>query len=85
MVRRISGGGAMFAEPGDTITYSLYAPGSLVAGMSYAYLDDWVIGALNEDLGLTAWYQPLNDITSSQGKIGGAARSAWPAVPCCTT
>jgi lipoate---protein ligase len=78
VVRRISGGGAMLAEPGKTITYSLYAPGSLVAGMSYAesyaYLDDWVIGALTEDLGLDAWYQPLNDITSPQGKIGGAAQ-----------
>ena len=78
VVRRISGGGAMFAEPGNTITYSLYAPGSLVAGMSYAesyaYLDDWVIGALTEDLGLNAWYRPLNDIASTQGKIGGAAQ-----------
>jgi lipoate---protein ligase len=78
VVRRISGGGAMFAEPGNTITYSLYAPGSLVAGMSYAesyaYLDDWVIGALTGDLGLAARYQPLNDIASSQGKIGGAAQ-----------
>jgi lipoate-protein ligase A len=78
VVRRISGGGAMLAEPGKTITYSLYAPGSLVAGMSYAesyaYLDDWVIGALTGDLGLDAWYQPLNDITSPQGKIGGAAQ-----------
>ncbi len=27
VVRRISGGGAMLAEPGKTITYSLYAPG----------------------------------------------------------
>ena len=78
VVRRISGGGAMFIEPGNTITYSLYAPESLVAGMSYAesyaYLDDWVIGALTDDLGLSAWYQPLNDITSVQGKIGGAAQ-----------
>ena len=78
VVRRISGGGAMLAEPGNTITYSLYAPGSLVAGMScaqsYAYLDDWVIGALTGDLGLTAWYQPLNDIASPWGKIGGAAQ-----------
>jgi lipoate-protein ligase A len=41
---------------------------------SYAYLDDWVIGALTADLGLDAWYQPLNDITSPQGKIGGAAQ-----------
>ena len=78
VVRRISGGGAMLAEPGKTITYSLYAPGSLVAGMSYAesyaYLDDWVIGALTGDLGLNVWYRPLNDIASTQGKIGGAAQ-----------
>jgi lipoate---protein ligase len=78
VVRRISGGGAMFIEPANTITYSLYTPESLVAGMSfadsYAFLDDWVVCTLTGDLGLTAWYQPLNDITSSQGKIGGAAQ-----------
>ncbi|MFC7729396.1 lipoyl protein ligase domain-containing protein [Actinomadura keratinilytica] len=77
VVRRISGGGAMFVEPGNTITYSLYVPESLVAGMSfaesYAFLDDWVLGALGE-LGVKAWYQPLNDIASDQGKIGGAAQ-----------
>lgn len=77
VVRRISGGGAMFIEPGNTITYSLYAPASLVAGMSfadsYAFLDDWVLGALR-DLGIDAWYQPLNDITSPAGKIAGAAQ-----------
>ena len=43
VVRRISGGGAMFMEGGNCITYSLYVPGSLVAGLSYedsyAYLD----------------------------------------------
>jgi lipoate---protein ligase len=78
VVRRISGGGAMFIEPDNTITYSLYAPESLVAGLSfadsYAFLDDWVIGTLTGDLGLAAWYQPLNDIASGQGKIGGAAQ-----------
>ncbi|TDD66079.1 lipoate--protein ligase family protein [Actinomadura rubrisoli] len=77
VVRRISGGGAMFVEPGNTITYSLYAPETLVAGMSfaesYAFLDDWVLGALGE-LGIKAWYQPLNDITSDNGKIAGAAQ-----------
>ena len=30
VVRRISGGGAMFIEEGSGITYSLYAPGDLV-------------------------------------------------------
>ncbi len=77
VVRRISGGGAMFVEPGNTITYSLYVPASLVEGLSfqdsYAFLDDWVLAALG-DLGIKATYQPLNDITSPAGKIAGAAQ-----------
>ncbi|NYT61774.1 lipoate--protein ligase family protein [Alcaligenaceae bacterium] len=78
IVRRISGGGAMFIEPGNTITYSIYAPKSLITGMSfreaYAYMDASVLEALGE-LGIKAWYQPLNDITSAAGKIGGAAQA----------
>ena len=77
VVRRISGGGAMFVEAENTITYSLSVPSSLVSGLSfaesYAYLDDWVLGALG-DMGIKAWYQPLNDITSKDGKIAGAAQ-----------
>ena len=77
VVRRISGGGAMFIEPGNTITYSLTVPASLVEGLSfersYAFLDDWVIGALGE-LGIDARYVPLNDIASPAGKIAGAAQ-----------
>jgi lipoate-protein ligase A len=77
VTRRISGGGAMFMELGTAITYSLYAPSSLVAGMSfqdsYAFLDDWVINALQR-LGIDAHYRPLNDIHSPTGKIGGAAQ-----------
>lgn len=77
LVRRISGGGAMFMAPESSITYALYAPEALVRGMSfadsYAFLDEWVIEALGT-LGITATYQPLNDITSPAGKIGGAAQ-----------
>lgn len=77
VVRRISGGGAMFIEPGSTITYSLSVPDSLTEGLSfeqsYAFLDDWVIGALRS-LGVEASYLPLNDISSPVGKIGGAAQ-----------
>ncbi|MEO3974536.1 lipoate--protein ligase family protein [Streptomyces sp. CAU 1734] len=77
VVRRISGGGAMFIEPGNTITYSLSVPDALVSGLSfadsYAYLDDWVLGALGE-MGVKAWYQPLNDIATEAGKIAGAAQ-----------
>jgi len=78
VVRRVSGGGAMFVEPGNTITYSIYAPGDLVRGMSfqdsYAFLDQWVIDSLGT-LGIRAWYQPLNDIATDTGKIGGAAQA----------
>ncbi|MDF2234662.1 biotin/lipoate A/B protein ligase family protein [Albimonas sp. CAU 1670] len=77
VVRRATGGGAMLVEPGATITYSLYAPDALVADMSladsYAYLDQWVITAL-QGVGIDAEYKPLNDIASPKGKIGGAAQ-----------
>lgn len=78
--RRITGGGAMFMEPGNCITYSLYVPTSLVDGMSfeesYAYLDAWVIEAL-ATIGVKARYVPLNDIASKHGKIGGAAQKRF--------
>ncbi len=77
VVRRISGGGAMFMEAGNCITYSLYVPQTLVDGMSfadsYAFLDAWVMAAL-EKIGISAFYVPLNDIATEQGKIGGAAQ-----------
>jgi lipoate---protein ligase len=80
VVRRISGGGAMMMEKGAVITYSLYVPAELVQGMSfadsYAFLDEWVIVAL-QSLGIEASYQPLNDITSPKGKIGGAAQKRF--------
>ena len=77
VVRRISGGGAMFMEAGAVIVYSIYAPIELVQGMSfadsYAFLDEWAVVAL-QSLGIEASYKPLNDITSPAGKIGGAAQ-----------
>ncbi|WP_282006851.1 lipoyl protein ligase domain-containing protein [Propioniciclava sinopodophylli] len=82
VVRRISGGGAMFMEPGNCITYSLHAPTSLVEGLSfeqsYAFLDDWVMTAL-ADVGIQARYVPLNDIASEKGKIAGAAQKRFAA------
>lgn len=64
-------------EAGNCITYSLYLPQTLVDGItfvdSYAFLDSWVMAAL-EKLGIAAFYVPLNDIATDQGKIGGAAQ-----------
>jgi lipoate-protein ligase A len=77
IIRRTTGGGAMFVEPDNIITYSIYAPLELVAGMStvesYAFLDGWVVEAFRS-LGIEARYEPINDITSTGGKIGGAAQ-----------
>jgi lipoate-protein ligase A len=78
VVRRITGGGAMFTEPQNAITYSLYAPEALVKGMSfidsYAFMDNWVLQALR-GMGVEAVYKPINDLSSSKGKIGGAAQT----------
>ena len=80
IVRRISGGGAMFMEAGNCITFSLVVPETLVDGMSYeesyAFLDGWVLAAL-EEVGVKAHYAGLNDIASAAGKIAGAAQKRF--------
>lgn len=80
VVRRVSGGGAMFMEAGNCITFSLVVPDSLVDGMSYedsyAFLDQWVLTALQR-LGVSAHYAGLNDIASPIGKIAGAAQKRF--------
>ena len=76
IVRRCTGGGTMVVEPADTITYSLYAPLSFVRGLdplhAYALCDEWLVRALR-DLGVHASHEPVSDIASPAGKIGGGA------------
>jgi lipoate---protein ligase len=78
LVRRMTGGGAMFVEPENVITYSITAPVSFVAGMSavesYEFLDEWAISALRS-IGVEAFHEPINDISSVNGKIGGSAQA----------
>ena len=76
VVRRLTGGGAMFAEPGNVITYSIYIPKDQVPEdfeESYEKLDRFAVEALRE-LGVDADYAPLNDIEHETGKLGGAAQ-----------
>lgn len=77
VVRRISGGGAMFMEAGNCVTFSLVVPVSLVDGLSfeqsYAFLDDWVLGAL-ADVGVEAHFSGMNDVASAAGKLAGSAQ-----------
>jgi len=83
VVRRASGGGAMFVQPESTITYSLYLPADLAHGItirdSYEILDRWSVEVFRE-MGVEATHQPLNDIASPAGKIGGAAQLRRPGV-----
>jgi lipoate-protein ligase A len=78
VVRRMTGGGAMFLQPHGAITYSLYLPESAVEGLSirqsYEVCEAWVIRGLRE-LGVDAHHVPINDIACGEGKIGGAAQA----------
>lgn len=76
VVRRITGGGAMFSEPGNVITYSIYIPKDRVENdiqASYKQLDEFAVHSLN-NLGVKADYRPLNDIEHPDGKLGGASQ-----------
>ena len=78
VTRRMSGGGTMLCEPDRTITYSLYVPETVVAGLSfrqsYAALDAWAVRSFIA-LGVPAAYREINDIISPRGKIAGAAQA----------
>jgi lipoate-protein ligase A len=82
VVRRVTGGGAMFVEPGNTITYSLTTPLDFVRDLSakdsYGLCESWTFGALH-NIGIAASHEPINDISSPAGKIGGAAQRRYPA------
>jgi len=78
VTRRMSGGGTMLCEPARTITYSLYVPATVAAGLSfrqsYAALDAWAVRSFVA-LGVPASYREINDIISPRGKIAGAAQA----------
>jgi lipoate-protein ligase A len=78
IVRRITGGGAMFIEPEGAITYSMILPEAATAGLtirqSYEICDAWVIRGLRE-LEIEVHHVPINDLACSRGKIGGAAQA----------
>lgn len=78
VVRRTTGGGAMFTEPGRAITYSLTFPEDWVESdgivESYRELEEWSVDALN-GLGIDAAHEPVNDIVHGEQKIGGSAQA----------
>ena len=78
IVRRMTGGGAMFLQPHGAITYSLYLPAAAADGLtvreSYEVCEAWVVAGLRS-FGVDAHHVPINDIACAEGKIGGAAQA----------
>ena len=78
VVRRMTGGGAMFLQPHGAITYSLIIPDAQLAGLSvrasYEVCEAWVVAGLRA-MGVDAHHVPINDIACAEGKIGGAAQA----------
>jgi lipoate-protein ligase A len=77
LVRRISGGGAMFMEPGTCVTWSMVVPTDMVKQYSfkesYKVLNQWYVDGLNA-IGIQAGFAGINDIVSPNGKIAGSAQ-----------
>ncbi len=77
LARRASGGGTMYMDPARAVAYSVIVSSAALSGLSlresYALCDSWVLRALKE-MGVPAFYMPVNDIATLDGKIGGAAQ-----------
>ena len=76
VVRRITGGGAVYCEPGGVLTYSLAMPREALpddVAEGFAVCNEWVAAVLR-DLGVEASHDPLNDIAGADGKIAGSAQ-----------
>ena len=78
IVRRRTGGGAVFHDSAGEITYSVIAPLSEFDGMgiteSYKIICGWVVNGLAE-LGIKGEFHPINDILVDGKKISGNAQT----------
>ncbi len=77
VVRRITGGGAVYHDSQGEITYSIAAPVELISKditKSYEIIGEWISKALGY-LGINASFQPINDITVEGKKISGSAQT----------
>jgi lipoate---protein ligase len=77
VVRRCTGGGAVYHDPLGEITYSVIAPESSFSKdirASYREICGWIIAGL-ADLDISAEFRPINDIVVGGRKISGSAQT----------
>ncbi len=77
VIRRITGGGAVYHDENGEITYSVAVPEKLLSlGIteSYRLICGWIVGSLAK-LGIAAEFKPINDIIVGGKKISGNAQT----------
>jgi lipoate-protein ligase A len=76
LVRRATGGGAVYHDPAGEITYSVIAPESLFSKdipESYLEICSYIIRGLS-GLNIDASFRPINDVTVGGRKVSGSAQ-----------
>ncbi len=77
LVRRRTGGGAVYHDSSGELTYSVIAPESMFPkGIteSYHVICGWIVNALGK-LGIASEFKPINDIIAAGKKISGNAQT----------
>ncbi|NLI73588.1 MAG: lipoate--protein ligase family protein [Euryarchaeota archaeon] len=77
IIRRRTGGGAVYHDPSGEITYSIIAPEHIFGSdilASYREICGYVIDSLNI-LGIKSYFRPVNDIVVRGKKISGSAQT----------
>lgn len=77
VVRRRTGGGAVYHDYDGEITYSVIAPEGLLPKditASYKVICGWIVDALSL-LGIQSGFRPVNDIVAGERKISGNAQT----------
>ena len=77
VIRRITGGGAVYHDFEGEITYSVIAPESILPkGITESYHEicGWIIDGL-KNIGIHSSFQPINDIIVEGRKISGNAQT----------
>ena len=77
IVRRRTGGGAVYHDREGEITYSIICPEAMVdndINAAYRQVCGWIVNALKM-VGIGAKFRPINDITVDGKKISGSAQT----------